>query len=143
MQALNEIIRQERAVTRNTENPSDAAPLFGQPVQPSKDSGQRAGEIWNAIRNDRQPCIGKPLWVAVGIDDDARALRRQSRQHTVENGHAADFDARLVAAARAPSKSAREDQATRRWVANDREQQPCADAWRFRLPYGRDPGRRR
>src|SRR5690606_37741071 len=46
-----------------------------------------------------------------GIDDDAGALRREAGEHAVEDGHAADLDARLVAAAHAAREAAGEHEA--------------------------------
>ena len=58
-----------------------------------------------------QPVSAKRAGVAIGVDDDAGALRRQRRQHAVEDGDAADLDARLVAAAHAARQAAGEHQA--------------------------------
>src|SRR5947207_1224854 len=109
MQAFDEIVRQERAITRYTDDPLDAAVLRRQPIEAGEDASQRACEIRHTIGHNGQAGIGKTLWITVGVDDDARALSRERRQHTVEDRYAADFNACFVAAAHAAREPAGED----------------------------------
>src|SRR5262249_35431767 len=52
--------------------------------------------------------------IAVGVEDDRRALRLEACEHALENGLAGDANTRLVAAAHAPRQSAGEHEAQRR-----------------------------
>ena len=81
------------------------------PIEPGQDAGERTGEIRHRVRHDRQAGVAKARRIAVGIEDDRGALRRKPRQHALENGLAADPDARLVTPAHAPRQPAREHQA--------------------------------
>ena len=69
------------------------------------------GIIRHVVGHDLHAGIGKTLGIAIGVDDEAGALARQARQHAVEDRHAADLDARLVAAAHAARQPAGEHQA--------------------------------
>ena len=89
--------------------------MRGRPVEPGEDAGERAGEIRHDVGHHRQAGIGEARGIAVGVEDDARALRREPRQHALENGLAADPDAGLVAAAHAPRQPAGEHEAERTW----------------------------
>src|SRR5476651_1615869 len=111
VQAFHQVVRQERAVARYAEQPFDAVVLRRQPVEPGQNAGERADKARHVVGYDGQACIGEALRIAIGVDDDAAALPRQSRQHAVEDRHAADLDARLVAAAHAARQSAGKDEA--------------------------------
>jgi len=72
--------------------------LRRQPVEAGENAGQGAGEIRHAVGNDLAAGVGESGGVAIGVDDDAGALPRQSRQFAVEDGRAGDFDERFVLA---------------------------------------------
>src|SRR5262249_50902153 len=75
VQAFDEIVRQKRAITRNTEDPFNAALLLCQPVQSCENPGQWAGEIRHAIGHNSEAGIGETLRISVGVDNDTGALR--------------------------------------------------------------------
>src|SRR6185437_17087546 len=75
-----------------------------------------AGVTFDVVRHDGETGVGEALRIAVGVDDDAAALRRQGRQHAVEDRNAAELDARLVAAAHAAGKPAGKHEAEGRGV---------------------------
>ena len=81
------------------------------PAQTRQYTGQWAGEIGNGIGDDWQPERPKPRGIAVGIENQAIALRLQPRDHAVENGTARDLAHRLVAAAHPPRQPAGEQHA--------------------------------
>ena len=83
------------------------------PVEAGEDAGERAGEIRHRVGDHRQAGVGEARGIAVGVDDQARALRRHAREHALEDGLAADADAQLVAAAHAAREPAGEDEAER------------------------------
>ena len=76
------------------------------------------------------PVSAKRVGIAIGVDDDAGALRRQRRQHAVEDGDAADLDARLVAAAHAARQAAGEHQAEGRGNRSISHHSSCTAALR-------------
>src|SRR5262249_62318172 len=75
MQALDEIVRQERAVPRHTDNPFNSVLLLRQPIEARKYPGQRTGEVRYGVRHNREARVGKPFWIAIRADNDANALR--------------------------------------------------------------------
>ena len=48
--------------------------LRRRPVEPGEDAGERAGEVWHRVGNDRQPELGKARRIAIGVEDDARRI---------------------------------------------------------------------
>ena len=78
------------------------------PIQPRENAGERAGKIGHAVGDHRQLGVGKARRIAVGVDHDVRALRRQAREHALQNGDATDRNARLVAATHAARQTADE-----------------------------------
>jgi len=113
MQALDQIVGQERAVARHAHQPFDAVALRRQPVEPGQDAGERPDKVRHAVGHYGQPGVGEAFGVAIGVDDDAGALPGQCRQHAVEYADAADRDAHLVAAAHAAREAAGEHEAER------------------------------
>src|SRR5215475_1943126 len=75
VQAFNEVVRKERAVARDTDDPFNSVLLLRQPIEARQYSGQRAGEIRHGVGHDRKSRVGKPLWIAIRVNDDASALR--------------------------------------------------------------------
>src|SRR5262245_31888055 len=75
MQAFDEVIRKEGAVARHADDPFNSALLLRQPIKASQYPGQRTGEIRHGVGHDRESRVGKPLWIAIRVDDDASALR--------------------------------------------------------------------
>ncbi len=84
------------------------------PVEPGKDAGERAGKIRHAVGDHRQAGIGKARRIAIGVDDDGRALRADASEHALQDRFAADADARLIAAAHAARQAAGEHEAESR-----------------------------
>jgi hypothetical protein len=80
------------------------------PVEAGKDARERAGEIRHVVGYHRQPGVGEARRIAVGVEDDARALRLEAFQHARQNRQAADAGARLVAAAHPPRQPASENE---------------------------------
>src|SRR6202166_3812067 len=106
MQACYQILRQERTIARYADEPFDCRRVLRRPVETSENAGKRSSEIRYAVGDDRQAGIGETRSIAVGIDDDAAALRREAGKHALQDAGAADFYARLVAAAHAPRQTA-------------------------------------
>ena len=79
-------------------------------TETDSDSTFKSGD---RIRNHRETGIGEARGIAVGVEDDRRALRLETGEHALENGLAGDANTRLVAAAHAPRQSARKHQAER------------------------------
>src|SRR5262245_51580118 len=121
VQAFDEIVRQKRTIAWYADDPLNSVLLLRQPVEAGKNSGQWAGKIRHAVGHDCQAGISKPLGIAVGIDNDSRALRGKRRQHAVENRYAADFDTSLVASTHAPRKSAGEHKTKSGWMISRHE----------------------
>ncbi len=116
MQPCHQVAREERAVAGGAEHPGDAGPVRRHPVEPGQDAGQRPGEPRDAIGRDRQGERREPRGIAIGIDDQAIALRLEPFDHPIEDGAAADGAHRLVAAAHAPRQAACEDDTGCRWM---------------------------
>src|SRR5262249_45029209 len=131
MQAFHQIVWQKRAITRHAEDPFNALFLLRQPVETGENSGQRTGKIGHAVAYNGKAGVGEALGVAVGVDNDARALRRQCCQHTIEHRYAANLDACLVAAAHAASEAPGEHESEGRGMISRHAPPLCADAWRF------------
>jgi len=98
MQARDQIVWQERAIARHTGEPFTLRQMQRRPIQAGENAGEGAGETRHAVGDHRQLGIGKALRVAVGVDQEAVALRRKASDHAVQNGGPADRDSRLVAA---------------------------------------------
>src|SRR5512144_1617949 len=129
VQTFDEIVGQERAVARNADDPLDPALLFGQPVEAGENPRQWPSEIRHRIGDHSQARVGKAFGFAIGINDDACALRGQCRQYAVKDRRAADLNARLVAAAHA-SREPTCKYETESWRIVSRHAPPlCADAW--------------
>ena len=85
--------------------------MRGRPVEPGENSRKRPGEIRHGVSHHGKTGIGEARGIAIGIEDDGPALRLEAREHALEDGLAADMDARLVAAAHAPRQPAGEHEA--------------------------------
>ena len=92
MQARHQILRQERTIARHADEPVAVRRMRGSPIETGKNAGQRSGKIRHAVGDDGQAGIGKARRVAIGIDDDAIALRREAGEHALQNGGAADAE---------------------------------------------------
>src|SRR5579884_3895281 len=101
VQPSHKIAGKERTVARHADEPGETGRMFGRPVQASKYASKWPGKIRHTVGNDGQTGIGKARGIAVGIDDDSAALRRQAAQHALKDSGAADADARFVAATHA------------------------------------------
>src|SRR3984957_20279982 len=106
MQARHQILRQEWTIARHTREPFNCGSMSGSPIKTGKNAGQRSGEIRHAVGDYRAAGIGEARGIAIGIDDDAAALRRKTSKDALQNAGAADLDARLVAATHAPRQAA-------------------------------------
>src|SRR5580704_19206105 len=120
METRYQILWQEWAISRYADKPFDGGRIRSRPIETCKDAGEGTGEIRHAVGDHGQAGIGKARGVAVGIDDDAAALRHQAREHTLQNAGAADLDARLVAAAHAPRQAAGEHETESRGCGHAR-----------------------
>src|SRR5919198_562172 len=130
-QARHQIAGQERAIARHARDVGDRRRMCGCPIEPGENTGERAGEIRHAVSHYGKTGIGEPRRIAIGVEDDGRALRLEAREHPLENGLAADLDARLVAATHAPRQPAREHEAEN-WRAKhgyDRPGRAAATFW--------------
>src|SRR5580700_956904 len=101
MQAPYQILRQERAISRYADKPFDGGRIRSRPIETGKNASERSGEIRHAVGDHWQAGIGEACGIAVGIDDDATALRGETGKDALQNAGAADFYARLVAATHA------------------------------------------
>src|SRR5262249_58303375 len=93
---------------------ADRRGMGGRPVESREDPGKRPGETFDRVRYDRESGIGEARGIAIGVEDDRRALRLEPREDALENGLAADAQARLVAAAHAARQAAGEHEAENR-----------------------------
>jgi hypothetical protein len=78
------------------------------PIEAGENAGERTGEIGHAVGDHRQLGIGEARRVAVGVDQEAGALRRKSSEHALQDGDPADRDSRLIATAHAARQTAGE-----------------------------------
>src|ERR1700686_5406344 len=106
VQARPQILRQERTIARRADEPFDVWRACRRPIEARKNAGERPGEIRHAVGDHGQAGIGKARGIAVGIDDEASALRYEACKHALRDARAANFDARLVAAAHATRQAA-------------------------------------
>jgi hypothetical protein len=110
-QACHQIVGEERAIARHARHIRDFRPMRRRPVEPGQDAGEGSGEIGHRIGHNGEAAVSEARRIAVGVEDDAVALRREPREHAFQDGGAADPDARLVAAAHAPRQAAGEHEA--------------------------------
>ena len=94
--------------------------MRGGPIEPGEDAGKRSGKIRHAVGNHRQAGIGETRRIAVGIDDDAFALRSDAGEHALQDRRAADAKPRFVAAAHAARQAAGKHEAESRGHAHAR-----------------------
>src|ERR1700716_194982 len=118
LEAGNEVGWEKRTIAGHADDVGHLGRVRRRPIEPGKDAGERAGEAWHRVRDDRQAGVAKSGRIAVGIEDHRVTLRRKPRQYALENGLAADPDARLVAAAHAPREPAREHEAEDRRITH-------------------------
>ena len=126
------------------DEPFDVGRIRRRPVEARRGCPRAAGEIRHAVGDDRQPGIGETRRVAVGIEDDAGALRRKPRQHALEDGRAADPDAAPCRRRPCAAPARRRARGRGRAASLSRHAPPpCAGAWRFLPRHRRGPGRTR
>ena len=111
MQPRHQIARQERAIGRGAQDELYLGPVRRSPVERRQNAGERSGKIGDAVGNDRQAERRKARGIAIGVEDEAVALRLQPRDHAIEDGAAGDRAHRLVAAAHPPRQPAGEQHA--------------------------------
>ena len=109
MQARHQIARQERTIAGRAHDPFDLRCMVRGPVEAGQNAGERAGVIRHAIGDHSEAGLGEACRVGVGAENQSAALRAKPGEHALENGRAADADARLVAAAHAARAPAGED----------------------------------
>ena len=85
--------------------------MRGRPVEGGEDAGERPRKARHVVGNHGQPEIGEARRIAVGVDDQPVALRRQAFDDALEDGSAGEPPQRLVAAAHAPRQPAGEEHA--------------------------------
>src|SRR5262249_49830562 len=102
---------EERTTPRRAREVGERRRMRGRPVEPGEDAGERAGKTRHCVRYHRQTSVGEARGIAVGVEDDRRALRLETREHALEDGLAADADARFIAAAHPPRQPAGEHEA--------------------------------
>src|SRR5689334_8262175 len=117
MQPRDEIARQERAMPGGAEHPGYPRRLGGGPIEAAEDAGERTGKGGHVVGNDLQAECSEARGIAVGIEDQSVALRRQTRDHALKDRATADGPHRLVAAAHAACEAAGEERAKSRWKA--------------------------
>jgi hypothetical protein len=120
VQAHHQIPRQKRTVAWRARQPFDVRRICRGPVEPGEDAGEGPGETRHIVGDDGQMAIGKTRRVAVGVDDQPVALRRQALLNALENSAASDANTRFVAAAHAARQSAGEHKAESRRTAHAR-----------------------
>src|ERR1700754_1980058 len=76
MKALDEVVRQERAVRGGAEYPLDIRPMCCAPVERRQDAGKRTGEAFDIVGNHWKSESRKTRRVAVGVEDQLIALGR-------------------------------------------------------------------
>ena len=81
------------------------------PVETGEDAGERAGKVGNVVGDNGKAELREPRRIAVGVQNDAIALRRDGLQYALEDGAATDLDQRLVTATHAAREAAGEDEA--------------------------------
>ena len=120
MQSCSEIAWQERAVARCAEYPSDVRPTLRRPVEPGKYAGERTGKIGDAVCDDRQAERYKARSIAIGIEDQRVALRRDTIDDACQHAPASDSAHRFVAAAHTAGEAAGEHEAKREIINGHR-----------------------
>ena len=113
------------------------------PVEAGENAGERSGEIRHAVGDDRQADDAKRAGSPLALSTMPRALRRQPRQHALE-----DRSRRRCGSApcrrRPCGAPARPRGRGRGWADLSRHAPPpCAGAWRFPPRRRRGPGRTR
>jgi len=116
VQAGDQIVRQERTVTRHAGDPFALRQMQRRPIEAGENAGERTSKIGHAVSDYRQLGIGKARRVAVGVDQEIGALRLKASEHAFKDGDPANRDSRLVAAAHATRQTAGEDEAESRRV---------------------------
>ena len=101
-QSRDQIARQEGTVARGAENPLRFRPMDRSPIEPGQDSSQRSWIMLHGVGDDRQTERSKAKRIAIGVQNQGRALRRQPSHDVGENCAAADLAQWLVAAAHSP-----------------------------------------
>ena len=143
MQPGDQIARQERAVARHARDSGDVRARAPRPSRgPARMPASGPAKSGTSSATTGRPGVGKARRIAVGVENEPRALRREPFEDARENGLAADLGQRLVAAAHPPRKPAGQNEAQRGDLS--RHAPPlCAGAWRFLPRRRRGPGRTR
>jgi hypothetical protein len=113
MQPSDQVTRQERAIRRSAQHPRNVRTVGRGPVERRQNAGEWSWKIGDAVWYHRQPKRRKTRRITIGVEDQAVALRRQARDHAIEDGAAADLAHRLVAAAHPAREAAGEQYAGR------------------------------
>ena len=103
--------------------------MKGGPIKRREHAGQGTREARNIIGDDREPIGAEAQGIAIGVEDEAFALRRQALDHMVEDRAARDEAQGLVATAHAASQPPRQYDAERRRLLNHPAPPSCAGPW--------------
>src|SRR5262249_4675686 len=104
---------QERAVARHAHDVRDLRSVQRRPIESGKDACEWAGKVGHGIGHDWERGVREARGIAVGVEDDAGALRLDRCEHAREDGPVADADAGLGAAAHPARQTARQNEADR------------------------------
>src|SRR2546429_5835548 len=86
MQPRHQVARQEGAVSRSAENELYVRLVGRSPVERRENACERAGKIRDAVGDDWKPERGKARGIAIGVEDEAVALRLHPHDHAIEEG---------------------------------------------------------
>lgn len=106
---FDEVRRQERRVGGGCDDIRHLRTLRVNVIHPRQNPGERTREALYAVGDDREAEGGKARRVAIGVDDEARALRPQTLDGVRDDRTPADLEERLVAAAHPPCEAAGEE----------------------------------
>jgi len=128
MQPRHQVQRHERAIPRHRHDPCRAGRVRRRPVHSGDHPRQRPGPVGHGVRHHRQPQIGEPRRVVVGVHGQPGHLRRHAPHQPVQQPLSADQPQPLVAAAHPAGQAASQDDAECRRVGHVNS--PLL--WRFR-----------
>jgi hypothetical protein len=90
MQARHEIRWNEGAIPGDRSHPSQIRPMRRSPFQPGQNPRQRPGVIGQRVCNHRQAISRETRGVAIRIQRYRGDLRRNPRQHMIQQGPSAE-----------------------------------------------------
>ena len=114
VQTCDKIARQKGAIAWRADDPGNVGPVRRGPVERREDSRQGTKKSWSRVGDDGQIERLKTRRIAIGVDDERIALRREPRGDPFEQCAPAERPQRFVAAANPAGEAARENDANRR-----------------------------